>query len=551
LQRALIDRETKDQQRAALFQRTLKEAAAAVPENPETPLLAQAEKLVRLPGEKTAYLEVASVAKDLAWKNQSARDEAFLKRLGACRQTVEKLENEVAASFESAKVAELDGELGLAIGALLQEAKTVSASQRTIADDLAARLAAARASVQRQREETRIMQRLTASAHSGPTFEKYAGVLAEYIRAFPDAARSKAFQQAATERALWDQAAAWHQVVEPWVASPFRIPPTDARRLVEKCQAFISAFHPLTQPEKVDEFLQCVDAIGQQDDGQKSSAAGRLRELFRNAAIRDLWFVETTDRRIYYVKNDPKDEIEDASKKSGYAGIRYVAAFDGAEKAKLVKFADISRNGRAPQSEVADRYQSLAKDLAKAGWDAMIIDLAKDILTKPRMDPVLQLSLLKSVLEHGAKGSCPLGLALRDYNGQIKRSGADLTVPWIDPSYDASTARREAGDLIGKLPPIKSVAAACLENRKKLEWSIVQSDWAPAGWLSRVRTRWQAVSDEKIDGIELAVIVPKSGARAVVELIGSVSEGKATIRQGAGEALLEGRLLFARKAQKH
>ena len=68
--------------------------------------------------------------------------------------------------------------------------------------------------------------------------------------------------------------------------------------------------------------------------------------------------MQTEDGKVYYVRKDPKDDIELAQNGSGFINVLYIYSFDGKERSKPVKLADISRSGRAPQSEIAGEFRT-------------------------------------------------------------------------------------------------------------------------------------------------------------------------------------------------
>ena len=82
-----------------------------------------------------------------------------------------------------------------------------------------------------------------------------------------------------------------------------------------------------------------------------------------------------------------------------------------------------------------------------------MMDLASQIRADSEIDPVLQVALLRSILEQAAEGSEPLREALTKVRSILEQGDVNVNVPWMDPEDDdARKMRPRAAQLIRILP---------------------------------------------------------------------------------------------------
>jgi hypothetical protein len=544
--------EAVEKQRVALFEETLRRAEAEPIDPPDTSLLEKAEKLARHPDEKARVQRLRDSRREQAWRVQRQRDEEFLPRFRDLQNKVERLETLVQDDFESKDVSSFTNELRGQIDRMIEEFKGVSEEKRKWGPELAARFQRTQESVDRHKLEASLLNDMTLALHRRQNVADYAAATKAYLKSFADTARGKDFLQALKEQPLWEEATEWQRLIEPFANKPFDVKPDQALALTEQCQAFLGKHAQYVDIKTVRDYLYCVEAVSQQHEATKGTAAAKLRELFTSLVVKNLWVLNLTNDRAYYVKADPEAQIEKAKKSATYFNVSYLVNFEGKERGLLVKLEDLESFGRAPQSVIADSVREIPANFADKTWEQATVNLAKKIRSRKDMDPVLQFSLLKRVIEYASRGSYPLGLALEEHQRRIKQTSLDLTVLWIDPrNEEAKPVREQARELIKQLPSLEEVPKAANSHRQKVEDAVRQSHRVPVAWLVRERRKWTARLAFQLSGAhELCVVVPDKTKGVTWKSIGTLSEGRPMIETLDLDAHLEGRLVFARRTDK-
>jgi len=87
-----------------------------------------------------------------------------------------------------------------------------------------------------------------------------------------------------------------------------------------------------------------------------------------------------------------------------------------------------------------------------------MIDLVAAIKEDPDIDPLLQVALLRRVVDLAGQGSEPLRESLKDGLAMLEQADVDVTVPWMDPeNQDAIRLRPRASQLIRDFPDLANV----------------------------------------------------------------------------------------------
>src|SRR4051812_41078142 len=88
--------------------------------------------------------------------------------------------------------------------------------------------------------------------------------------------------------------------------------------------------------------------------------------------------------------------------------------------------------GLSPQSRIAAQFKPILADERKMNrWETVMIDLVDAILREPEIDPILQVALLRKVVEAAVEGSEPLRKALEAMKNQLDQVAVDVNVPWM------------------------------------------------------------------------------------------------------------------------
>jgi hypothetical protein len=303
---------------------------------------------------------------------------------------------------------------------------------------------------------------------------------------------------------------------------------------------------------------------------EDESAAAKLRKLFTDFQVKGVWVVKTRDGKTYYTAKDYGPEREKATP-NDLVQVRYF--FSDKEKDTLVPLTarDIVATGKAPQSVLADKVHMLTSDFKDCkAWDDTMVTIALEVCKADnKIDPILRVKLLNKVVHCACQGSYPLSNALGACRQHLDKEVLDpASALWMEPDNDKLQAvRRHAEKILDGLPPLGPAMKAAAEQQRALERVVRLSSYELAGWLAQDKKgAWHCRGGSRPAGdYELGVVVAgpdrpadkaASGKEdalpetpALWKTIGTLKAGKAQIDAARAEALVEGRLVFARKNQ--
>ena len=134
--------------------------------------------------------------------------------------------------------------------------------------------------------------------------------------------------------------------------------------------------------------------------------------------VENLWMLKVresdTHSKCYYLDSEPDDKS---------VLIRHLVGFDAKKRSTPIVKASIVYSGWSPQTKIAKRFRPvLLRESTRTDWEKFVIGLAEAIRAdpeqdEPKIDPVLQVALLRSVLEQAAAGNQPLEEELKAARG--------------------------------------------------------------------------------------------------------------------------------------
>ena len=503
------------------------------------------EKLARLPEEKAAVGKLVRNRKAQLEETRLAQEKALQPRVAELAREVERLEESLKKSYDAAAVARIVNERRQALTALRGDPGASSPQVQETVNGLAERLDAARDQIQRANAEVFRLEEITAALNGRDVVEPFARAAEKYVAQFADTQRGKDVKRALLERDAWDAVVAWRRLIEPLAAKPLDVSFKDAPKWTEQLGQFAKD-HPRSPDAKlIDNYGKALEGNAQRNAGDPKSAVADLRKIFTGTVVREVWMVRTDDGKTYYSTENLQQKIKTAT--GGAVTIDYLVGYDGKTKRTLRRIATITKVGVAPQSAVADDLRYLGESVADKEWETTIMKFAQKIRDSRDMDPVLQMILLRQVLECGARGSYPFALAAAGHLQEFEKSGIDITVPWLDPDNEAAKKQRIfAREFLGQLPTFDRLLKQVTDEKQKLATAISASRYSVAGWLHRDKTGvWQVSSLSPLpDGHDLYVVVPAADETTSWQLIGRSQKGKTTLA-GKPAAMVEGRLVFA------
>jgi hypothetical protein len=548
----LLDAERQELQNEEDFQRALAEAKNAPLEEREPPALLRAEVLAVGRRERSAGVD--ALRNEREQQRQRKIDGTLELSVEQQEHAVRKLEDMIGGDFDAAAAVKLQLGTERAVARLVQESTGASTRMLQKIKALSARLEIARNQLDKLGPENLAEREVNAALGASPDLERYIKALQKYADAFAGTDRARAFQQAIAERNGWQEVIDWAVLIEPRLARPLDLTPAEAANQIEALGLFLKDHPQFVDVSVAREYLQCLEAIVQQDPRKDGSAPAKLRQLLSDPLIKDLWIVRSKKGdKVYYTQADIIRKWA-AAAGEGSISFQYLAGFDGKKTGKTSELKDIEAPMRAPQSVLAEKLQRTLDESGKKGWEQAMVGILQQMHDDVELDPILQLILIKHVLECSAKSSYLLAQALRSQQAHIDNTRLDLTVPWMNPDNEgADIVRAKARAVIEKLPSLQPVLKAAGAQRHKLEVALRRTDCPVVGRLARDKERgWQCrlVKRQLPAPYHLSVLIPAQGQAPVWKPVGNLANGKATVDRSVPEALLEGRLVFARKDEE-
>ncbi|QEH31542.1 hypothetical protein OJF2_00070 [Aquisphaera giovannonii] len=546
--------EGREAQRQLAFEQAYR-AAEASPLGGASKPMDEARKLAVQPTEKEAVAKLA--------ERRAAALEAERKRQGGeARPRIRDLGDRVAALRASlagakaepakARAAEdefeqLRGEadaLAAATELADGEVKTLAQAARLDVENLGKQLESGRRVAAVERDMAATLR--SAGADEAQAMSRYLELLKKAAEAEPGSPRARALPQLDREAQAWEAVAAWNRLLAAWAKEPAGGGPRRDQERLDLCNRLIAKY---PQSPDAAEIAACRDRL-QAVARRAEPLAGRLQQLLSDPLVGSVWMVKVRPpnrdepARKYYLAQRPPDDS---------SVVHYYKSYNTEKPAMAAIVREhIALSEAAPQSRIAARYKAALGQLARGGeWDGPMMDLAAAIRQEPEIDPLLQLNLLRRVLELAGDGSVPLREACRDALARIDQAGVDVTVPWMDPdNADARRLRPAAAEAVASLPDFAEIRKHAREIAAGLDGRLARRPH-PVGWLSPGPQGWRvepAISAADAGDGELLVAAREEGGAAAWKRVGTVARGVASLRAEDASAMVEGRPVYFRPA---
>jgi hypothetical protein len=223
-----------------------------------------------------------------------------------------------------------------------------------------------------------------------------------------------------------------------------------------------------------------------------------------------------------------------------------LVGFDGKERTAKVVADWIEKTDVAPQTKIATRFKPmLFQEPGRIDWETVMVDLIEAIRTQPEMDPVLQVALLRKVLESAIEGSEPLREALGGFKSRIDQADVDVNVPWMDPeNREADRLRPKAAGFVRSLPSLAPARKEAVALRERGDRPIAHRP-QPVGWLAREAGGWRVRTGSVLpEAGTLWVAIPGDGGHGAWRKVGDLDHAKPRLSVTDDPALAEGRPVF-------
>lgn len=549
----LAKEEKKEKERRASFDKALHDYELLALEAPDDPALGIVRHLANT-GKETEMVNRAQARRAEAL--QLRHDDAIEPHVKALEDQVRQLKELMEDPAQTADVVNKVGLFRDELRRLTPKKEQLSKTMQGRLQELKNQADTAANRLEQLNPEVQLAKEMTAALQNQPNLEKYLQAMSKYQVAFPDKRRGKDFKRAQDELPLWQETLAWTELVQPGQGKALDLTAAEAKPLAEKASGFLQTHPSFGQAAIAGKYLAALQALALQSDEDKDSPGPKLRQLFQEGYVKNLWIIKTKTDQVYYLKVNPVDIVNKAKLgKKDTVSFPYLKDLDDSPISGIVALDEIDNTCQAPQSKVGQEALALLDQVPKTPWETAMIDIARKIKDSSDMDPILKVQLLIKVLPEAGKGSYPLALALAKHQDLLNKKKIPLT-SWSDPKdKDAPKARTSAREVLKELPSLEPVLKEAVEQKRKLEETLAQATPALVGWLARDGERFWTCQPVKVDWpgeYELFTVVPGPDAAGKWQPIGRLAGGKAFIDSGLGEEILvEGRLVFARKVQAH
>ncbi len=215
--------------------------------------------------------------------------------------------------------------------------------------------------------------------------------------------------------------------------------------------------------------------------------------------------------------------------KSGHFPLKVVTDFNLSERTQSIPENEIKYADRSPQSKVADEIKS--RDLfrrIKAGeWERGFVELVQLIASQQDIDPLLQLILLRRIVETGKQGSRSLDEAWERLWAKLDEVQVDLTANWLWPLDDnGKRSREKSSDLIARV-----ASGDVLNEYARQAAELLRKDAAPLpplpNWVG-----WLRPAGSDLWSYDGPGLLPGSGDLFVLEAINTAGGGHEWQRVG-------------------
>jgi hypothetical protein len=535
-----------ERRRVDQFQGMLKEARDAPPGATEPAGLGDARRLARTEDEKA---RVSRLADERAkhWRAILAdHDRELQPRVTSLDTQVTELESRL---HQVEPLARLTATFELARkdhAPLIRDTRDASEQLREKVAEFGKRLDRAEQGIQRQaRMEAGEAAMTKAICFDGRTpvrdASAYAAAVQRFLEQSPDSPRVPQLREGLKERAAWEAALAWNELLRTWRNDHRDLDsPKAARVVADDVKKYLDTYKSSPDAATARRLRQCAEAAL-----ARSAERQELARVF-HAPLMNLAMIRTQSNERFYSKSEPMIDLMSVRSQQ----FEYIYSFDlNNLRSGIRQGLDIKAIGPSPQKAIA-RDALKVLDANANSWEADMVAILERIRKDREVDSLLQADLLKRVGEAAGKGSVPLREALEKVLGDLK--AVDSLIPWMDPrDTKAREARLNAARLIARLSDFRALLRQDPRNSRFLELALA-SDLQPVGWIARDPNGWTCRigqgRPETSSESELWMVEPDSNGSLTWQRIGVLSGGRASLSVAEpNRQLIEGRPIFAGK----
>jgi hypothetical protein len=514
---------TKEENRKQSFEAFLKRAVEAGVDDPDRSAVVEADKFAKALDEKSRLSEWRAKINAADRERQRTRDQHFESDFKNLLAEVEKLERNIHAeqrlggSGNRRFFGAID-QLIARIDNAKQAANGVTTSLVAQLEPLRIRVQALRQNIADAQKQQSSLARLTATVGRP---ENYQAALESFINENPESPLSAEFKQVLVEEKWWKDVDRWKAFYADFhFADLGHLSPRDAKDLLAAGDALLKEAGDSPLSAQLKDKRQLLQHVASRVDQSGKSALDELERLFEDRRISNLWMVTqvpkdytTIERWRFYLTSRP----DLSESKSGQFPLKIVTGFDLSEKIQSIPQTEIGYSDRSPQSKIVEeiKHRGLFRRIRDGEWEKCFVELMQLIVSQKDLDPLLQLILLRRVVETGRQGSHSLNEAWTPLWKRIEDVQVDVTANWLWPhDENAKRSRAKSAELLAKLE-----SGEAINQYARLAAELFRKDLAPLptmptfiGWLHPAAAdSWSCDGPNAMPQIgELFVLTPSS-----------------------------------------
>jgi hypothetical protein len=402
--------------------------------------------------------------------------------------------------------------------------------------------------IQRQSGHLEEITAVVAYSSTGQpaSFDRFASRIQDYIEAHPEDDRSKAFKETLNERPAWKAVEAWNRLVVEWKEVRDGPTPQVAKLQADLCARFLAQYPGFPAADDLAIYRKYAEAITRRAPAA-DGLVSKLQRLLSDILVDHIWMISVTDKDTngrlvksnYYATNAPVEQ-------GPLLRFDSIIAFNGKNLTRAIAKDRITYCDLSPQSRIASEFKPIFADPSKlARWETVMTNLIQRILAEPDIDPILQVALLKKVVELATAGSEPLRREMEAFKSQLELNPLDINVTWMNPEASRlDRTRIEADRLVHalrtRIPDVKRVTAALAQIERS-----VRKTYRTVGWQTKDGGDWRVRTGATVpDQGELWVIIPAANPLMELRKMGSIGAGKPSIDARDLSTMAEGRPVF-------
>jgi hypothetical protein len=539
----LRDNETN---RALEFDKAVRAAEQAPAHEREPAALATARKLARLQTEKDGltHLEERRAADRAA--AEASHENQVGPQLDKLGDKLARLQQRLATAgggkIDDPEIERSLSEAGRTLSDLAPELPYVAERTQGLAATLGQKLDTIRAQFERRRKQAATETEMTdavafSPASNGGELTRYANGLDQYIKLLAGDARAATLKQTRQEQSLWNAVEAWNALVASFRTGAENLTSPDAAVRAELCKRFITQYPGFPDSAQVAVYTRHLEAIARRHSDTES-ATSKLLKLLSDFLVEQVWMVTTSTGKRYYTKKEPTE--------AGPELLRFMSIidFNGKELSKAVLKPEVASVVLAPQSRIADRFNPILTDPSMlVHWEDVMLDLVEAIIKEPEIDPILQIVLLRKVVESAMEGSEPLRLSFDKIIARLDAANVDVAVPWMNPEIPRPE-RNRAAQFVQSLRNLLEPRKQVLDRRDQIERTVMLA-YRSVGWLKRTGDGWKVQTGASVPAQgDLWVVVPVQNRTGEWQKVGAITKSKLALDARDSRALAECRPVF-------